>query len=99
MKRIALTVTLAAVFLLWTTPSPVSAGDLVGRVLNKDGTPAANKGITLFGPRNESGETNANGYFSFRNLPGGTYTLRIDGRTFQVQVPGSKLEINRDFVL
>jgi hypothetical protein len=75
---------------------PLAAADLRGQILRGNGAPAANVPVSLKGPPNRDTATNGSGYYRFADIPAGTYTLIIQGRseTEQVRVPPQGTERN-----
>ena len=62
-----------------------SAGDLVGQV-RIGNTPLGDKNISIAGPQNRDARTNASGFFEFRNIPDGEYTITVEGRNEKMSV-------------
>ena len=61
------------------------AGDVVGQVFEGKG-PVRNQSISLAGPTNVQATTNASGFYAFRKLPEGEYTVTIRGHSEKVYV-------------
>jgi hypothetical protein len=62
-----------------------NAGDLVGQVFQGK-APLRNQSISLAGPTNVQATTNASGFYAFRNLREGEYTVTILGHSEKVYV-------------
>lgn len=66
---------------------PVFAGEIRGQVVRGNGAPAGNVAIVLSGPQNVSTTTNGAGFYEFKNLPAGRYTISVGGQSMSVIVP------------
>jgi hypothetical protein len=60
-------------------------GDLVGQV-RAGNTPLGGRNISIAGPQSRDTRTNASGFFEFRNIPEGEYTMTVEGRIEKVPV-------------
>lgn len=80
--------------LVLVLPTQVMAAGLRGQVLQGNGAPAGNEPVTLAGPQNAKGTTNGAGFYDFRDIPPGSYTLTVRGRPHEVRVPPQGTERN-----
>ena len=93
---------LAALSLIVIFPTPLIASELAGQVLRGNGRPASNVPVRLSGPhptmdKKKEGLTNESGFYKFKELTPGKYTVTIKGRSTEVHVFGRK--IRRDMRL
>src|SRR5579859_5234423 len=80
----ALGVMLASSFLSAALLAQTSGGILTGQVKDQSGLPIAAVTVTLTGAGGAAlvAQTNEEGKYVFRNLPAGTYTMRIELKGF-----------------
>jgi hypothetical protein len=85
---------LAALSLFVIFPTPLLASELDGQVLEGNGRPASNVPVHLIGPQPTTQEqeerTNESGFYKFKELEPGKYTVTIAGRSTEVHVFGRK---------
>ncbi len=85
---------LAALLLFVIFPLPLLASELEGQVLEGNGRPASNVPVHLIGPKPKTQEqeerTNESGFYKFKELEPGKYTITITGRSTEVHVFGRK---------
>ncbi len=85
---------LAMAMFLAFYPASLLASDLSGQVLKGNGQPASNVSVRLIGPKPETQDqeeqTNKSGFYQFKNLDPGKYTVTVDGRSTEVHVFGRK---------
>lgn len=85
---------LAVIVVVAFCPTPLIASDLSGQVLNGNGQPASNIPVRLIGPKPATEEqekrTNESGFYKFKELEPGKYTVTVDGRSTEVHVFGRK---------
>src|SRR5579859_7815841 len=84
MMRRALGLMLASSFLSAALLAQTSGGILTGQVKDQSGLPIAAVTVTLTGAGGAAlvAQTNEEGKYVFRNLPAGTYTMRIELKGF-----------------
>ena len=82
-------------FFMLVIVTPLVAADLRGQVLQGNGAPAGNVTISLKeGQNSRTATTNGSGFYEFRNITPGTYTLTIKGQNEQVRVSPQGTERN-----
>jgi hypothetical protein len=85
---------LLVISLLAGSPTLLFAGELSGQVLQGNGRPASNISVRLIGPKPASQEqeeqTNKSGFYKFKEVESGKYTVTVDGRSTEVHVFGRK---------
>jgi hypothetical protein len=85
---------LAMVIFVALSPTALLASELSGQVLKGNGQPASNIPVRLIGPKPETQEqeeqTNKSGFYKFRELEPGKYTVTVDGRSTEIHVFGRK---------
>ncbi len=85
---------LAMVMWLILCPTVLLASELSGQVLKGSGQPASDIPVRLIGPKpatqEQDQQTNKSGFYKFKDLEPGKYTVTVDGRSTEVHVFGRK---------
>lgn len=80
--------------LMALSPTLVCAIELTGQVLQGNGKPASNISVRLIGPKpatqEQEKQTNESGFYKFKELEPGKYTVTVNGRSTDVHVFGRK---------
>lgn len=85
---------LAVLSLFVISPMHLLASELEGQVLEGNGRPASNIPVHLIGPQpttqQQEERTNGSGFYKFKQLTPGKYTITIMDRSTEVHVFGRK---------
>lgn len=83
-----------SVFLVDVFGQPKQTGSIGGRILTKDNRPEENV-IVVLSPSDKTTMSDENGYFEFRNIPYGQYTISVKSLGVTAQPVSIELQANK----